>query len=177
MIGLVRRTIPIVIATTGLVVGVKSGGKVVDVVKDMVRAVMTRTEMTHVARTLGSTETTGTISDMYRRSSAWNEFLRQTLESRDGRDTSNDLWGQPFELFKDGDTWRIRSLGPNAAEDFACDAGSKGSSLGDPDTVIARLGIDTKAVEYTEDGDRIVGDDDMCTDIVFIGGGKESIWE
>jgi len=165
-----RRTFPIVLAVAGIIFSVRTGGRAVEVAKDLVKAVMTRTEIETIARTLSTTSSERAASRMLRDDDRWARFLRdEALTSRGGRDTALDLWDTPFELVREGrDTWRVRSLGANLAQDFACE-GAEGSGLGDPDTLLARLGWKTDAIAETTDGDTIIGDDDLCADVAFTG--------
>ncbi len=166
MIAILHRALPMALAVGGVGLTVHTGGNAVGVAQDMVKAVLSRTEIEMVAKAIGMEHNAQSIRQL-ERVERWEKFLRESLTSRSGRDTAMDLWGTPYELFTEKGKWKVRSLGANRAEDYACDDGAAGG-ISDPDTLLARIGgLDNEAVEYTEAGDRIVGDDDICMEVTF----------
>ncbi len=166
MFGFIRRALPIALVTGGLVLSAKTGGKAIDLVADLSKSVLTRTELSSIAKAFFATyqESEPPVRD----SDAWARFLKDALTSRGGRDTSKDLWDTPFTLEAlGGNKFRVRSAGPNQGEDYACDADHKGGGLGDPEVLLARFGLSDAQVDPETGEEFLVGDDDLCIDVDF----------
>jgi hypothetical protein len=139
------RYIPALMLAGGAGVAAKGGGDVTKHVLDTVKVVVTRFEMGAVAQALEIDATMGT--GLPKDQAGFENYIKENVRSRTGRDPSRDLWKNPYRLVKINKRWTLLSNGPNGQQDKCHDQSADESVAEVQDTVDAEMERAAKLAE------------------------------
>lgn len=153
----VTRLMPVALALGSAGVVANGGGKVATQVVDTVKAVLTRSELSQIAKLLEADSALGKRPP--RDAAGLKAWLGENMRGRSGRDPADDLWGHPYRIARQDRERVVLSLGPNGKRDRC--AGTAGEDA-------KRAREATERELRGEAQPEQTGDDDLCVTLNLV---------
>ncbi|MSP93179.1 MAG: hypothetical protein EXR79_15495 [Myxococcales bacterium] len=133
------RIVPVLMLASGATYATQTGGQAIAGVVDGVKSVVTRFELAQVQQIMQIEVALGGAGKWARDPAAFGAYLRENLQSRQGRNSANDLWDVPFELRAGSDGIHlVASNGPNKQPDVCTDGPSAEAVMNRAERVVHR---------------------------------------